>query len=269
MPTPSVRRVSRPWSRFLAYYQNFDTYSWECQVNLGGRIVPSKRAVGRMLLTSGQFFLWIQSLLGFEMKKLKPWRPMRWRRKAKKNFWRKFRKQQMKWRWHWLDQVNSIPQPWEPVTPPWHSQAGPMDGWLHARDAVVALGEKWRWGHVRKEEFSARRRNSCWTNSKEDEGWWTFIVCHVISWERESTWWTKMGENHHSRRKNSATWWDGRREEIRALGVDEGEEKMFESGEIPEELWSDEPAKSQCQGPRRKTDARRRQPRQLLRQSLL
>ena len=54
MLTRSVRRVDRPWSKFLAYYQNFNTYSWEYQVNFGGRIVPSKRAVGPMPLKNGQ-----------------------------------------------------------------------------------------------------------------------------------------------------------------------------------------------------------------------
>ena len=52
MLTRSVRRVDRPWPKFLAYYQNFNTYSWEYQVNFGGRIVPSKRAVGPMPLTN-------------------------------------------------------------------------------------------------------------------------------------------------------------------------------------------------------------------------
>ena len=54
MLTRSVRRVDRPWSKFLAYYQNFNTYSWEYQMNFGGRIVPSKRAVGPMPLKDGQ-----------------------------------------------------------------------------------------------------------------------------------------------------------------------------------------------------------------------
>lgn len=46
MLTRSLRRLNRPWSKYLAYYTNFVTQSWEYQVNFGGRVVPSKRAAG-------------------------------------------------------------------------------------------------------------------------------------------------------------------------------------------------------------------------------
>ena len=44
--TRSVRRIDRPWSKFMTYFRDFTAHSWEFQVNFGGRIVPSKRAVG-------------------------------------------------------------------------------------------------------------------------------------------------------------------------------------------------------------------------------
>ena len=46
MLTRPVRRLNRPWSKYLGYYSNFVTQSWEYQVNFGGRVVPSKRAAG-------------------------------------------------------------------------------------------------------------------------------------------------------------------------------------------------------------------------------
>ena len=46
MLTRSVRRLNRPWSKYLAYCSNFVTQSWGYQVNFGGRVVPSKRAEG-------------------------------------------------------------------------------------------------------------------------------------------------------------------------------------------------------------------------------
>ena len=52
--TRSLRRIDRPWSKFLAYYQNFNTFSWEYQVNFGGRVVPSKRAAGAIPLRRGE-----------------------------------------------------------------------------------------------------------------------------------------------------------------------------------------------------------------------
>ena len=55
MLTRSVRRVDRPWSKFLAYYQDFQTYTWEYQVSFGGRVVPTKRALGPVALKSGNF----------------------------------------------------------------------------------------------------------------------------------------------------------------------------------------------------------------------
>ena len=51
--TKSVRRVDRPWARFLAYYMGFSTASLEFQTNFGGRIVPTKRAVGAQALGHG------------------------------------------------------------------------------------------------------------------------------------------------------------------------------------------------------------------------
>ena len=53
MLTGSVRRVDRPWTRFLAYYMGFSSASWEFQTNFGGRIVPTKRAIGAQTLRNG------------------------------------------------------------------------------------------------------------------------------------------------------------------------------------------------------------------------
>ena len=52
--TRSIRRVNRPWTGFLSYYQNFETASWEYQTNFGGRIIPTKRA-GIPLRTGSSF----------------------------------------------------------------------------------------------------------------------------------------------------------------------------------------------------------------------
>ena len=46
MLSRSVRRVDRPWTRLIAYYIGFSSASWECQTNFGGRIVPTRRAIG-------------------------------------------------------------------------------------------------------------------------------------------------------------------------------------------------------------------------------
>ena len=53
MLTRSVRRVERPWKNFGAYYQNFATFTYEYQINFGGRIVPSKRAASAVPLQLG------------------------------------------------------------------------------------------------------------------------------------------------------------------------------------------------------------------------
>ena len=53
MLTRSIRRVNRPWTGFLSYYQNFMTASWEYQTNFGGRIIPTKRAVTGIPLRTG------------------------------------------------------------------------------------------------------------------------------------------------------------------------------------------------------------------------
>ena len=53
MLTRSIRRVNRPWTGFLSYYQNFETASWEYQTNFGGRIIPTKRAITGIPLRTG------------------------------------------------------------------------------------------------------------------------------------------------------------------------------------------------------------------------
>ena len=53
MLTRSVRRVNRPWKNFGACYQNFATFTYEYQINFGGRIVPSKRAASAVPLQLG------------------------------------------------------------------------------------------------------------------------------------------------------------------------------------------------------------------------
>ena len=53
MLTRSVRRVDRPWKNFGAYYQNIATFTYEYQINFGGRIVPSKRAASAVPLQLG------------------------------------------------------------------------------------------------------------------------------------------------------------------------------------------------------------------------
>ena len=53
MLTGSVRRVDRPWRSFGAYFQNFATFTYEYQINFGGRIVPSKRAASAVPLQLG------------------------------------------------------------------------------------------------------------------------------------------------------------------------------------------------------------------------
>ena len=53
MLTRSVRRVDRPWRSFNAYFQNFATFTYEYQINFGGRIVPSKRAASAVPLQLG------------------------------------------------------------------------------------------------------------------------------------------------------------------------------------------------------------------------
>ena len=53
MLTRSIRRVNRPWTGFLSYFQNFVTASWEYQTNFGGRIIPTKRAVTGIPLRTG------------------------------------------------------------------------------------------------------------------------------------------------------------------------------------------------------------------------
>ena len=46
MLTRSIRRVDKDWSTLLAYYAGLQTHSYIYQTNFGGRIVPTKRAIG-------------------------------------------------------------------------------------------------------------------------------------------------------------------------------------------------------------------------------
>lgn len=41
--TRSVRRVKTDWISHMAFYKQFNLYSWQCKVGFGGRVVPTKR----------------------------------------------------------------------------------------------------------------------------------------------------------------------------------------------------------------------------------
>eukprot|EP00435_Cladocopium_sp_Y103_P030397 s650_g7.t1 len=45
MLTRSIRRVDRPWTSFLPYFNGLQTHSFVYQTNFGGRIVPTKRKI--------------------------------------------------------------------------------------------------------------------------------------------------------------------------------------------------------------------------------
>ena len=84
--TRSVRRIDRPWSKFMTYFRDFTAHSWEFQVNFGGRIVPSKRAVGPIPLNMRRKELAEQTLrfTGSLMKRPKQWRIMQCPRKVRR-----------------------------------------------------------------------------------------------------------------------------------------------------------------------------------------
>ena len=43
--TRSVRRVKTNWVTHMAFYKEFNLYSWQYKVGFGGRVVPTRRRV--------------------------------------------------------------------------------------------------------------------------------------------------------------------------------------------------------------------------------
>ena len=92
MLTRLVRRLNRPWSKYLAYYSNIGTQSWEYQVNFGGRVVPSKRAAGPLPIQAPMKALPDGVLLSIGTRKQKRRRTMPSRTRALRSTRRRLRR---------------------------------------------------------------------------------------------------------------------------------------------------------------------------------